>query len=74
MIKIVNAGEVFGFEEIITSFPIRVIRAKALRPLVMFACSKQDFLSGLDRRDVRKLIESCKHYTDFKKCGIELAN
>ena len=64
----------FGHEEIITSHPIRVVRAKSLRPVVIFACSKHDFLSKIDRTDVRQLIDQCKQYTDFEKCGVELAN
>ena len=69
-----NAGEVFGMEEIVTCHPIRVIRAKALSPVVAYTCSKHSLLKKMDRSDVRQLIDVCKQYTDFDKVGVELAH
>ena len=65
VIKTVTAGQIFGFEEIVTCRQIRVIRAKVIKTALLYACSKKHLLQAMNGKDVRQLIEQCRQYTNF---------
>lgn len=74
VIKIVKTAQLFGIEEIIGLRHIRMIRAKALKPTLLFVADKRQVLMHLQRKDVRQFIDQCKAYTDFDHQGVELGH